>query len=103
MPSAKYALALSSLRFSNGSTAIDFSGTSVVPFCFVDAVKRPKKNKLIDRSAPTITMLNPDVRSCACLRHKIDILRSLQTFRRQFKYPCDDERDWKSDDDCEHD
>jgi hypothetical protein len=50
------ALAFSSLRFSKGSTAIDFARTSFAPFCFVDAVKRPRKNKLIDKSAPTITM-----------------------------------------------
>src|SRR6266700_6308509 len=31
MPSAKYALALSSLRFSNGSTAMLFSGRNAAP------------------------------------------------------------------------
>jgi hypothetical protein len=36
-------------------------------------------------------------------RPKIDIFRALQSFRRQFECPSDYERDWKSNDDCEHD
>src|SRR5258708_12382699 len=35
MPSAKYALAFSSLRFSNGSTAMLFSGIKTVPLLAV--------------------------------------------------------------------
>src|SRR5258708_28638778 len=37
MPSAKYALAFSSLRFSNGSTAMLFSGIKTVPLLAVSS------------------------------------------------------------------
>ena len=36
-------------------------------------------------------------------RRKIDIFRAFHSFGREFKRPSDDERDWKSHDDCEHD
>ena len=36
------------------------------------------------------------------LRGEIDIFRAFQSFRRQFERPGDNERDGKSDDDCEH-
>jgi len=36
------------------------------------------------------------------LRHEIGVFRAFQSFRRQFERPRDNERDWKSDDDCEH-
>ena len=38
----------------------------------------------------------------ASLRGQIDIFRTFQALRRQFKRPCDDERDGKSGHDCEH-
>src|SRR6266704_1957326 len=52
MPDAKKAFALSSLRFSNGSTAIDFSGVGR------DAALRRPSSSVLDwtarRSVPTI-------------------------------------------------
>ena len=36
------------------------------------------------------------------LRDEIGVFRAFQSFRRQFKRPGDNERDGKSDDDCEH-
>ena len=34
---------------------------------------------------------------------KIDIFRALDSFRRQLECPSDHQRDWKSNDDCDHD
>src|SRR4051794_13091843 len=46
-----------------------------------------------------------DINPSAILRNafvgKIDIFGGLDSFRCQLEYPCDDERDWKSNDDCE--
>src|SRR6266513_2272156 len=57
MPSAKYALALSSLRFSNGKTAIDFSGIAAACdtglACGLDAAKyNPASERAKTRAMP---------------------------------------------------
>src|SRR6266487_3406474 len=64
MPSAKYALALSSLRFSNGRTAMLFSGTRIVALLAVSSERddvvggddaRLKKTKELATRAPADT------------------------------------------------
>ena len=46
--------------------------------------------------------INPSVTFPASLRGQIDIFRTFQALRRQFKRPCDDERDGEPGHDCQH-
>ena len=59
---------------------------------------RPRKNKPSDIALADDDDINPggDFAAVACRGNRIDIFRALQTFRRQFECPRDDERDGKS-------
>src|SRR5882724_10206621 len=93
MPSAKYAFAFSSLRFSNGKIAIDFCGAVAAWLCL---------SRRISSEADREATLFPELYRPRKKR-RIDIFRAFQSFRCEFERPRDHERDGKTNDDRQHD
>src|SRR6266705_1207266 len=83
IPSAKYAFSFSSLRFSNGNTAIDLS------ILRAEEIRGRRKNPAI---AETIT----DVATAVCSRHS-HVGCGSDALGRDIEGPRENERDWEPD------